>query len=141
MCFEKQIDDLIEAGWNVVDTDFDPVAFQHWRKRAVTCLSTLLGSDHAYTKYFMNHLHEPKKNNLVVGGGILAAASHELMKKCRGTQPGPKCNRLGCNSKVHPGTTKCRRRGNRTNCEPQLPYRPTSNGRSLRVRSKRRNTK
>ena len=27
MCIEKQIDDLIEAGWKVIATDFDPVAF------------------------------------------------------------------------------------------------------------------
>ena len=95
MCVEKQIDDLIEAGWNVIDTDFDPVAFQHWRTRAVTCLSALLGSDHAYTKYFMSHLQEPKKNNLLVGGGILTAASHELMKKCQGDTTRPQVQSFG----------------------------------------------
>jgi hypothetical protein len=141
MCIEKRIDDLIEAGRQVLATDFDPVAFQHWRTRAVECLSALLGSDHPYTKYFIINLQEHKRNNLIVGGGILTAASYELTKKCREELPPSNPSRLECPSRVHPGAPKGRRRQNGTNCEPQLPYRPTSNGRSLRVRSKRRNTK
>jgi hypothetical protein len=57
MSFEKQFDDMIEAGRNVIDTDFDPVAFQQWRAHAITCLSSLMEHDHAYAKYFIKSLH------------------------------------------------------------------------------------
>lgn len=57
MSFEKQFDDMIEAGRNVIDTDFDPVAFQQWRAHAITCLSSLMEHDHAYAKYFIKPLH------------------------------------------------------------------------------------
>jgi hypothetical protein len=140
MCIEKRIDDLIEAGWKVLDTDFDPVAFENWRIRVVACLSELLGCDHPYTKYFIINLQEPKKNNLIVGGGILTAASYDLTKKFREELPPSKSNRLECPAAVHPGTAKCRRRGFGTICEPQRQNPLTSNGRSLRARSKRRNT-
>jgi hypothetical protein len=53
MSFEKQFDDMIEAGRNVIDTDFDPVAFQQWRAHAIICLSSLMDDEHAYAKYFI----------------------------------------------------------------------------------------
>lgn len=43
MSVEQRIDDLIEAGWGVLDSDFDPVAFQRWRRRAFDCLTPWLG--------------------------------------------------------------------------------------------------
>ena len=57
MSFEKQFDDMIEAGKNVIDTDFDPVAFQQWRAHAITCLSSLMEQDRAYAKYFIKPLY------------------------------------------------------------------------------------
>ena len=112
MSFEKQFDDFIEAGRHVIDTDFDPIAFQQWRTHAVTCLSAPMGYNHAYAKCFVAHHKDPKQNNLVVGGGILAEANHGLLKKCRGAQTRPNLNF-------------------------QLPYCPTSNGRSSRVQEKK----
>jgi hypothetical protein len=41
----KRLDDLIEAGWHVIDTDFDGDALQHWRTQVTSCLSMLLGPD------------------------------------------------------------------------------------------------
>ncbi len=32
---EQLVDDLIEAGWHVIDTDFDMTAFTLWRKQAL----------------------------------------------------------------------------------------------------------
>jgi hypothetical protein len=63
MSFEKQFDDMIEAGRNVIDTDFDPVAFQQWRAHAITCLSSLMEHDHAYAKYFIKPLHHSSIQN------------------------------------------------------------------------------
>lgn len=139
MSLEKQIDDLIEAGWKVIDADFDPVAFEVWKKRRVTCLSTLLGSDHTYTRFFRDHLRGAHRNNLVVGGGILAAASRELRKRKEESDSKPKS--LDRHSQPHPLMQKDRQRRSAVNSDPWLRYSLTDNGRSLRVRGKRRITK
>ena len=39
MSIERRIDDLIEAGWGVVDSEFDPIAFHHWRRSALASLT------------------------------------------------------------------------------------------------------
>ena len=57
MSFEKQFNDMIEAGRNVIDTDFDPAAFQHWRAHVITYLSSLMEPDYAYAKYFIKPFH------------------------------------------------------------------------------------
>ena len=137
MSFEKQFDDFIEAGRHVIDTDFDPIAFQQWRTHAVMCLSALMGYNHAYAKCFVAHHKDPKQNNLVVGGGILEEANHGLLKKFHGEQRSAKRNSLECDSDVPLGTPKCGHRGNGTNCERHLPYCPASNGRSSRVQEKK----
>ena len=139
MSFEKQFEDLIEAGKNVIDTDFDPISFQQWRTHAVTCLSAPMGYNHAYAKCFVSHHKDPKQNNLVVGGGILAEANHGLLKKFHGEQRSAKRNSLECDPDVEPRAPKGVRRVNGTNSETQFPYRRTSNGKSLRARPKRRN--
>jgi hypothetical protein len=43
MSIEAKIDDLIEAGWGVLNSAFDPVAFQQWRRMAFLCLTEMLG--------------------------------------------------------------------------------------------------
>jgi hypothetical protein len=138
MCFEKQFDDLIEAGWDVIDSDFDPVSFHHWRKQAAVCLSSLLGPDHIYVRYFSKHLQEANRDNLVVGEAILVAAGRELRKRCRKSHSDQRHDRLEGNSKVHTAKSKGIRRGKRINHEPQIHCRPTSSEKSLRVRGKRR---
>jgi len=44
MLGEKQIDAMIEAGWQVLESDFDPEAFGAWKKRATICVNALLRS-------------------------------------------------------------------------------------------------
>lgn len=80
MVAEEQIDNLIQAGWQVLLSDFDVVAFQNWRKKAFDCLHALLGADHIYTQYFRNFVKEWEETNLLTGGGILIAAK-EIMDK------------------------------------------------------------
>jgi len=74
MKIECQIDELIKAGWEVVDSDFDPVAFQHWRLKAFECLKAMFGSDHVYTKNFERFVQQSARNNALAAGGVLAAA-------------------------------------------------------------------
>ncbi len=81
MSFEKQFDDMIEAGKNVIYADFDPVAFQQWRAHAITCLGSLMEQDPAYANYFIKPLHSeahprtPECRFLEKGSQI---ASHSL---------------------------------------------------------------
>jgi hypothetical protein len=48
----KRLDDLIEAGWHVVDTEFDAEALYYWRKKALDFLTDFVGPDHACTQSF-----------------------------------------------------------------------------------------
>ena len=84
MSVEERIDDLIEAGWGVLDSDFDPVAFQRWRRRAFDCLTAAVGPDHVYTRHFEHFVRQGGKADLLAASGILSAAKEQVS-----------CNRLG----------------------------------------------
>jgi hypothetical protein len=84
MSVEGRIDDLIEAGWGVLESDFDPVAFLCWRRRALDCLTAVIGADHVYTRQFENFVRQGGKTDLLAAGGILSAAKEQ-----------ESCNRLG----------------------------------------------
>jgi hypothetical protein len=83
MCVQRRIDDLIKAGWSVLESDFHPVAFHNWRREAFYCLNALLGPDHAYTEFFRSYVQEAEEKNLLVGGGILTAAKENMVSKCQ----------------------------------------------------------
>jgi hypothetical protein len=78
---ERKIDELIDAGWNVLYTDFDARAFDQWKRKAFSCLSALLGPDHKYTQSFKNYVAAAEEISLLVGGGILTAAKEEAVGK------------------------------------------------------------
>jgi len=65
MSIERRIDDLIEAGWDVLDSDFDPVAFQRWRRSAFDCLTAMVGPDHVYTRHFGKLVRQGGKTDLL----------------------------------------------------------------------------
>jgi hypothetical protein len=75
MALEKQIDTLIEAGWGVIESDYDEEAFHVWRSRAVECLTSLVGVDHAYTRRFRVSLIRPSVSKVLSGVGVLNAAA------------------------------------------------------------------
>ncbi len=62
---ENTLDNLIEAGWNVLKTNFDEVAIEKWRKEALHCVSELGGPDHPCTEYFKTVADQRSR-----GGGI-----------------------------------------------------------------------
>jgi hypothetical protein len=53
MSQEKCLDDLIEAGWHVIDSEFDRAAVVFWKRRACEFLVEFLGPDHASTQSFL----------------------------------------------------------------------------------------
>jgi hypothetical protein len=83
MLVEKHIDDLIEAGWNVIESDFDELAFLMWKKRAFDCLKQMLGPEHTYTQYFRDYVRQAEARNLLAGKGILTAVKAELESEKR----------------------------------------------------------
>ena len=80
MQIEKSIDDLIEAGWMVIQSDFDEAAFQNWRTKAAICLDSLLGAEHTYSQYFRSHVRHSGESSLLTGVGILTAAGMDSSK-------------------------------------------------------------
>ncbi len=65
---ERKIDELIDAGWDVLYSDFDVRAFDQWKKSAFSCLSALLGPDHKYTPV-VSQLCGDRGGNESVGRG------------------------------------------------------------------------
>lgn len=78
---EKPIDDLIEAGWHVLESDFDDAAFHHWKIQAFNCITALLGPDHTYAQHFEDYVKEAEKTRLLAGRGILAAVREQMRMK------------------------------------------------------------
>ena len=70
---DRLVDNLIEAGWDVLESDFDPGAFRVWRKAASECVAALAGPHHPYTKYFEDYVLVPESTDLLAGEGILMA--------------------------------------------------------------------
>ena len=80
MPFEQLVDNLIEAGWHVIDSDFDMAAFTHWRKQALDCIGALMGPAHAYTHYFRDFVDQAEQTSLLTGAGILVATKEHVAK-------------------------------------------------------------
>ncbi len=79
---EHRIDELINAGRGVVESDFDPVAFKHWRLKAFECLAAMFGPDHVYTKYFEYFVKQGDKTSALAAGGVLVAAKEQMTTAC-----------------------------------------------------------
>lgn len=77
MIRQRQFDDLIKAAWEVIESDFDAIAFVKWRKQALLCLTELLGSDHPYTLSFQDYVQQAEALSVLVGKGLLAAAREQ----------------------------------------------------------------
>jgi hypothetical protein len=85
---ENQIDELIMAGWRVVDSDFDPVAFDHWRLKAFDCLTAMFGPDQVYARYFEHFVEQSGGTNVLAAGGVLVAAKEQVKGMvCTASEP------------------------------------------------------
>ncbi len=88
MDMEDRMDELIEAGWRVVDTDFDPEAFKHWRLKVFECLTAMFGPDHVYTKYFEHFIEQGGTTSVLAAGGVLVAAKEQAKgMQCAASEP------------------------------------------------------
>ncbi|MDR3603879.1 MAG: hypothetical protein ACLPVO_06185 [Desulfomonilaceae bacterium] len=57
MDLDKRIDDLVEAGWHVLDTDYDERALEHWKEATSAFLIDFLGRRHVVTESFISCWH------------------------------------------------------------------------------------
>lgn len=73
MCVDKQIDDLIESGWEIVDEDCDPDDFHDWKTQTLESPGTLLSSDHTHSRCFRARVCQEAPASLLVGAGTLFA--------------------------------------------------------------------
>ncbi len=74
MPMNSQIDTLIEAGWQVLESNFSEAAFRKWRKEALKEVALLYGADHVYTDYFQTRVEESEAGNVLADIGVLTAA-------------------------------------------------------------------
>ena len=44
MHLDEQLESLVRAGWNVIESDFDAIALTTWRREASACINVLTGS-------------------------------------------------------------------------------------------------
>jgi hypothetical protein len=49
MGWENHFNELIDAAWRVINTDFDEHEFQVWREKALECVTFLVGPEHEHT--------------------------------------------------------------------------------------------
>lgn len=66
MHLEKRLEDLIEAGWHVVDTEYDADALYFWKRKAADFFSDFLGPEHVFTREFrerVNNLERSMRSN------------------------------------------------------------------------------
>jgi hypothetical protein len=82
MSVEERIDDLIEAGWCMLESDFDAPTFLRWRIAALDCLSELLGPNHTYTLHFRTLVEQNDGLDCLAGGGILTADRYTTAGTC-----------------------------------------------------------
>lgn len=85
MSSEQALDDLIEAGWRVIERDFEPEAFLNWRKRALDCVTILVGPDHPYARFFDAFVVKEARNSLLAGAGILEATREQVVARSIGS--------------------------------------------------------
>jgi hypothetical protein len=73
----KRLDDLIEAGWHVVDTEFDAEALYYWKKKALDFLTDFVGPEHTCTQSFRDCIKQTEQLDPLDRSSILAAAAKE----------------------------------------------------------------
>jgi hypothetical protein len=71
---EKRLDALIDAGWDVLESDFDERVFLRWRKQAYECVSQLVGKDHPYAERLKAKIFSAEPSTALADVGILTAA-------------------------------------------------------------------
>lgn len=73
---DQQLTKLVEAGWHVIESDFDTAAFLTWREAAVKCLNELMGPEFERSRNSRELSDQAESRRGVVAGQ--AASGDEL---------------------------------------------------------------
>ena len=76
---DEAFEALVEAGYQVVETDFDENSFRKWRQKAINCIAALLGAEHPYTRSFSEHVLRRDLNSLFLGRGLVYATKRDVL--------------------------------------------------------------
>jgi hypothetical protein len=77
---ERALEKLIQAGWYLIESDFDTGAFAHWKEEAFDCVNGLMGSQHACTRCFKDVVRGVCEYDLLAAEGILEAVREQISK-------------------------------------------------------------
>lgn len=86
MYTEQKFEEMIKAGWDVVERDFDEIALVTWRKRACEFLTEMLGPEHPYTLNLADKASKAGEMRFLSGLGVLCAAKESTL--CGSVPPG-----------------------------------------------------
>ncbi|MBM4328168.1 MAG: hypothetical protein FJ118_13515 [Deltaproteobacteria bacterium] len=78
MPMRPMIDELIEAGWDVLNSDFDRHTFLLWREKVSECVSQLLGPEHAYAQFLAEHADGAEERSVLAAAGLLIAVREKI---------------------------------------------------------------
>ena len=81
MSLDQRIDALIEAGWHVVESDFDETAVQNWRKQAVECLADLSKPFEIHTEYLDKYVGQAEERAFLGGQDRTHTADEKTKKR------------------------------------------------------------
>lgn len=81
LSYDNAFSDLVEARYQVIYSDFDARTFKQWRQKAIAYLTTIVGPDHVYTRYFKDFVRQGGRKGLLAGVGILSAAKEQASSK------------------------------------------------------------
>lgn len=73
-----RIEDLIQAGWRILNGPGDDQESAQWKARALDCIERLFGPDHIYVSYLRESFGRSGRLSVLSGAGILDAAREQL---------------------------------------------------------------
>lgn len=79
MLIDKQIEDLIEDGWNVIESDSDSAALRDWKRKVSDAFKTIVGPDPTHSTFCGS---SPQ-----TGGGLSVPARAGLLVATKGHMP------------------------------------------------------
>ncbi|MEJ2717515.1 MAG: hypothetical protein P8182_10305 [Deltaproteobacteria bacterium] len=86
MSLDQRIDALIEAGWYVVESDFDETAVQNWRKRALECLADLSKPFETHAEHLDTYFGKAEESVFLEGPERLHKADRKTGKQFHAIQ-------------------------------------------------------
>ena len=76
---DEAFEALIKAAHQVIDTNFDEIAFKKWRHKAIHYIAVLLGAEHPYARSFSEHVQRRDLSSLFLGRGLVYTTKPDVL--------------------------------------------------------------